>query len=483
MARRALIHRAFWLWVVVLLAVATNGMVQAQEEGHRDVGVDDTATEPVETVEEGDSSTRQQEQPPAAGEGETISTPEQKEETVKSEAGEPEPAAKEEPKKKKEATTKKDDDFDVENEDWGTYYDPQNVFCGKFDCYKILGFDYESFGKVKPSTKEITKRYRQLSREWHPDKSKHKSAKSRFVKIARAYEVLTHKEQRAEYDYMRYDQDAYFQKYGANVLWSYAPQTDTALVVLLLLVVGNVVSWYAQKHRWQMVADRLIKAAVEDWLPREGGTPESKALREEAQKLLLERETMEVNDGTTDDANNTAATNGTSAAASKTTASSSSTKKKSSKGANKVSGRERKRLEQEALQPIVTELVNQMEDFGGGFHKPTYKDLLIVTMAKMPYKVASGTAWQMKYWARRLQKKELNQEEKMVLTERAVGPVVWAASSDEDREEMLQRELWIMENFVDWKEEQEIKTLSSADQKYYMKMKKKGMLDKLDKLE
>jgi DnaJ family protein C protein 25 len=65
--------------------------------------------------------------------------------------------------------------------DWGNYYDPQNVFCGKYDCYKILGFDYENFGSVKPDTKVITKRYRSLSREWHPDKSKHKDAKERFV--------------------------------------------------------------------------------------------------------------------------------------------------------------------------------------------------------------------------------------------------------------------------------------------------------------
>jgi hypothetical protein len=63
--------------------------------------------------------------------------------------------------------------------DWGHYYDPKNIFCGKYDCYSILGFDFEHFGA--PETKEVTKRYRQLSRAWHPDKSKHKDAKERFV--------------------------------------------------------------------------------------------------------------------------------------------------------------------------------------------------------------------------------------------------------------------------------------------------------------
>jgi hypothetical protein len=74
------------------------------------------------------------------------------------------------------------DSFNVkEHLDWGSYYDPKNIFCGRYDCYRILGFDYESFGAQKPDTKLITKRYRALSREWHPDKSKHKNAEERFV--------------------------------------------------------------------------------------------------------------------------------------------------------------------------------------------------------------------------------------------------------------------------------------------------------------
>ena len=73
------------------------------------------------------------------------------------------------------------DTFDVKSHfDWGTYYDPKNVFCGKYDCYGILGFDYESFDREKPTQKQITKRYRALSRYWHPDKSKHPEAKERF---------------------------------------------------------------------------------------------------------------------------------------------------------------------------------------------------------------------------------------------------------------------------------------------------------------
>jgi DnaJ homolog subfamily C member 25 len=355
--------------------------------------------------------------------------------------------------------------FDVHNEDWGTYYDPKSIFCGDYDCYKILGFDYESFGKIKPTTKEITKRYRRLSRVWHPDKSKHKNAKARFVKIARAYEVLTNFQERNEYDALRYNQEAYFKKYGSSVLWAYAPKTDVTIVVILLFIIGNIVSWYSQKHRWQMVANRLIKAAVEDWTPREGGTPESKQLREEAMTILTEREAA---------AAASESTNGITEATAST-----DSKSKKKKEVKKVPGRERKKQEQVTLLPIVIDLVNAIDDFGGGFHKPTYQDLLVVSMVKFPYKFGNGCVWEVGYWIRRLQKKELSEEERAVLTERAVG-ITWKISSKEDQQLMMKRELWIKGNLVEWKEEQEIKNLSATEQKMYNKLKKKGKLDKLE---
>ena len=79
-------------------------------------------------------------------------------------------------------TEKKDKPPISEDEwDWGSFYDPNNVFCGKFDCYKILGFDHETWGLEPPSLKDITKSYRSLSRKWHPDKNKVKGAREKFV--------------------------------------------------------------------------------------------------------------------------------------------------------------------------------------------------------------------------------------------------------------------------------------------------------------
>ena len=89
---------------------------------------------------------------------------------------------------------------------------------------------------------------------------------------------------------MRYNQEAYFKKYGSDVKWAYAPKTDTLIVIIFLLSTGSAISWFAQKAQWQNVADKLIKAAVEDWGANQGGTPESKSLRDRAMKILEERE-------------------------------------------------------------------------------------------------------------------------------------------------------------------------------------------------
>ena len=90
--------------------------------------------------------------------------------------------------------------------------------------------------------------------------------------------------------------------------------------------------------------------------------------------------------------------------------------------------------------------------------------------------MVKGIIWECGFWIRRFQKKELSDEERAVLTERAVG-ITWVVSSEEEQQGMMKRELWIKENLKEWKEEQEIKNLSATEQKMYYKLKKKGKLE------
>jgi DnaJ homolog subfamily C member 25 len=333
--------------------------------------------------------------------------------------------------------------FDAKNEDWGSYYDPKNIFCGKYDCYKILGFDYESFGKQAPTQKEITQRYRSLSREWHPDKSKHRDAKE-----------LNDEKQKKEYDDLRYNQEAYFQKYGTSVLWSYAPKSDLWSVLVLLMLLINGLFYFMQYNKWQRVADRFIQAVVQEWSPREGGSAETKALREQALEILVAKQQQQQHANNNNNATTT-------------------TKKATT---TKLTAKEKKRQEQEQLFPIVKGMVYQnMHDFGAGFHKPTWKDLFIVQLVyHWPKSMAHGLMWQVTYYVRRLARTPLSDDEKRGLTERAVGPIYWNTANEEQRQLYISKELWIRDKYTSWKEELEFQKLPAAEQKFLLKEKKRN---------
>jgi hypothetical protein len=76
---------------------------------------------------------------------------------------------------------------------FGRTRDPFGHFCGKADCYEVLGVAREA------EKEEIRKAYRGLSREHHPDKG---GDKVKFAVIAKAYEVLNNDEKREEYNFI-----------------------------------------------------------------------------------------------------------------------------------------------------------------------------------------------------------------------------------------------------------------------------------------
>jgi DnaJ family protein C protein 25 len=180
--------------------------------------------------------------------------------------------------------------------------------------------------------------------------------------IAKAYEVLTDSTKRAEYDHFRDRPDEYFRKYGSGVLWEYAPKSDASFVIILFLIAGSAFTYYAQKSRWQKIANHLIKAAVEDASAMEGGSAESVEIREKALEILAQKK---AENGTVVDDGHEQESGGKKGKAG-------DKKKKGSK----LNAKEKKEKEMEELRPIVVELVNEIDDFGAGFRKPTMHDLL-----------------------------------------------------------------------------------------------------------
>ncbi|XP_022090264.1 dnaJ homolog subfamily C member 16-like [Acanthaster planci] len=62
------------------------------------------------------------------------------------------------------------------------------------DPYSVIGVSRTA------SQREIKKAYKNLARQWHPDKNREEGAEERFIQIQQAYEILSNEEKRAEYD-------------------------------------------------------------------------------------------------------------------------------------------------------------------------------------------------------------------------------------------------------------------------------------------
>ncbi len=74
---------------------------------------------------------------------------------------------------------------------------PQHEWIEK-DFYKVLGVAKDA------SQKDITKAYRSLARQFHPDKNPgDTAAEERFKEISAAYDVVNDPDRRKEYDELR----------------------------------------------------------------------------------------------------------------------------------------------------------------------------------------------------------------------------------------------------------------------------------------
>ncbi|KAM7005845.1 dnaJ homolog subfamily C member 16 [Tautogolabrus adspersus] len=76
------------------------------------------------------------------------------------------------------------------------------------DPYKILGVSRSA------SQAEIKKAYKNLAKEWHPDKNKDPKAEDMFIKVSKSYEILSNEERRSNFD--RYGQVDENQPYGQS---------------------------------------------------------------------------------------------------------------------------------------------------------------------------------------------------------------------------------------------------------------------------
>ncbi|KAI1280297.1 DnaJ -like protein [Halotydeus destructor] len=302
----------------------------------------------------------------------------------------------------------------------------EGIYCGVENCYDVLGLTRQA------TKEEVTKSYRKLARKFHPDMHRNAEAKAeaseRFLKIASAYETLTDAEARKEYDYMLDNPEEVYRHYYYYFRRRYSPKVDVRIVLVVTITIISAAQYYGSMSKYNEAIDYFLTV------------PKYKT---QAQQIAKE-------DGLL------------------------STDKKKNKGKS----RDDVRLEEEA---ILRKIIEDKMDIKGSYEKPTYRDVLWVQLILLPYTLLLWLKFYSRWFFKfTLMKEEYGDEEKMYIMRRnmKLSQGQWDQLEDDEKEEYMEQELWLPENFAQWKQERDddnkAKLAESASYKRYRRWLKKG---------
>lgn len=304
----------------------------------------------------------------------------------------------------------------------------QYSYCQEDNCYELLGVTKES---KQPA---IKRKYRHLAAEWHPDKNPDPRAKEIFQKYANAYEVLSNPEMRSNYDYLLahpYEFPMFFMRYSKP---KYMPKSDLRFVLALTLVVISAMQYLFKKSQYETMCEQMKKD------PR---------YQDRLRQLVMEQ--------------------GPKSPAGKSSAKA----KKETPKAEELE--KRKKLAEEML----------TEELAGVLPAaPKWSDTVAVDVFKLPLTLTTYTQWIIKFKVLRM---EYGPEEKDYLTRKAVGlsEAEWASSSEAEKAELVEKELWISDNLAAWEAElvPDNAGSKSGKDKRLARQKKKGPIGNVGMLE
>lgn len=291
----------------------------------------------------------------------------------------------------------------------------EGIYCGKANCYEVLGVTREV------TKNEIGKSYRQLAKKFHPDMHRgteeKKAAEEKFKEIATAYEILRDEEERSDYDYMLDNPQEYYAHYYRYYRRRMAPKVDVRIVLAVTISIISIIQYYSAWSKY----DTAIKYFMT--VPKY----RNKALE------IAKAEIKEAN----------------------------------SRKGNKKSKSEQK----EEQDSIIRRVIEENMDIKGAYAKPEIIDILWVQLIILPYTIVRYIYWYLRWlWKFMILKHEYGEEEKLYLIRKylKLGQHQFNALEDEERQEYLDEELWVKENFLAWKEvkDEEAKKALADNNKY-----------------
>ncbi|CAK1585145.1 unnamed protein product [Parnassius mnemosyne] len=292
----------------------------------------------------------------------------------------------------------------------------EGIYCGKENCYEVLAVSREA------TKNEIARSYRQLAKKFHPDlhrsEEAKKEAEEKFKQIATAYEILRDEEERSDYDYMLDNPQEYYAHYYRYYRRRMAPKVDVRIVIAVTITIISIIQYYSAWSKY----DTAIKYFMTVPKYRNRALEIAKAETKESQ----------------------------------------------GKGkANRKSKAEQK-LEQDR---IIRRVIEENLDIKGAYAKPEIVDILWIQLIILPYTVAYYIYWYLRWlWKFTILKQPYGEEEKLYIIRKymKLGQHQFNALDDKEKQEFLDEELWIKENFLIWKEikDEEAKKALAENNKY-----------------
>lgn len=280
----------------------------------------------------------------------------------------------------------------------------EGLYCGKDNCYDVLGVTRDT------SKSEISKKYRQLARKFHPDMHRTPNAKAEaelvFKQIATAYEILKDDESRTDYDYMLDNPEEVYRHYYRYYRHRVAPKVDVRIVLIVTISVISAFQYYSANQRYEIAITYFMQQ------PK---------YRNRALDVARERGTYEDNP---------------------------------KKGGKKKNKQEIK----DETERVIRKVLEENMDIRGGYAKPKISDILWIQLILLPYTIFAYCLWYASWiWRFNIKKEPFGEEQKLYLIRRhmKLGQYQFDAIEEPEKKEFLKRELWLKENYDIWHEEKE----------------------------
>jgi len=307
-----------------------------------------------------------------------------------------------------------------------------DLYCGDKNCYEVLGIEREA------TKSEVGKSYRKLAGKNHPDRFRtpedKADAEKKFMQIASAYEVLKDDEQREEYNYMLDHPEEMYSNYYRYYRRRFAPKVDIRIVIAVTLSVISGIQYYSA---WSNYEDAIKYLA-------------------QVPKYRMQATQIAKDEGLLD--------------------------KQRDKKANRFKSKEEIKEEEEI---IIRKVVEDKMDIQGGYAKPKITDILWIQLVFLPWTLCKWVHFYTRWlWKFGICKEEYAEEEKLYVIRKNMNLSQGQFDSlNDEHEDFLAQELWVSENFKEWKQTKEdetrVKMAQSGRYKQYRRYMKNHGTDRM----